>query len=79
MSDLCDDADNVHRLVAGGARFNRRAEADDKKPCRKCRVQPVRRHVGETGKEYMLCLTCGQQTEPHKSRQVLQTMWNGMN
>lgn len=84
MSDLCDDVEGIHRLTDGGARFGgsfrkSAGAATDKKPCRKCKQQPVRRPVGDTGKEVMLCLTCGQQTEPHKSRQVLQAMWNGTN
>lgn len=85
MSDLSDDAEGIRALSEGGARFqggrfSKSATTEAlKKVCRKCGVLPVRRHVGDTGKEYMTCLTCGQQTEPLKSRQALQVLWNAMN
>lgn len=82
MSDICDDADGVRRLSEGGARFKgafakqRGAEAV-RKPCSKCKCQPIRRLF--CGTEILACPVCLRQTAPSKSRQALQTMWNDMN
>ena len=84
MSDLSDNADGIRALTEGGARFGglfRKACAVKRTTnnCLRCGSQPVRRPLGDTGKEFLTCLKCGQQTEPLKSRQALQTLWNGMN
>ena len=83
MSDICDDADDVRRLSEGGARFKgafakQRGTAEVvRKPCTKCQRQPIRRLM--CGMEILACPVCMRQTSPLKSRQALQTMWNGMN
>lgn len=80
MSDLADDAEGIRILIAGGARFGKRAKGDaDHKLCSHCGVGPVRRTVGDKGKEILICPGCGAKTEPLKSRQALLAMWNGMN
>lgn len=85
MSDICDDADGVRSLGEAGARFrgafNKRRGTDgrERKPCRKCGVQPTRRSAGDGGMEIFVCPICGRQTPPLKSRQTLQAMWNDMN
>lgn len=84
MSDLSDDADGIRALTEGGARFGglfRKSNVTkvETKGCTRCGGQPVRRPLGDTGKEFLICLACGHQTEPLKSRQALLVMWNGMN
>ena len=86
MSDLSDDAEGIQALTEGGARFAGRNFGKTAitrvvdKACRLCGGRPQRRpDTYDTSKEILVCMTCGQKTEPLKSRQALQTMWNGMN
>lgn len=80
MSDLADDAEGVRILMADGAQFGKRmrGKAGDKL-CARCKIGPVIRSLGNTGREVLICPVCGKQTEPLKSRQALSEMWNGMN
>ena len=84
MSDICDDAEAVQKLSIDGARFKQHfgktpSGSTLRRTCKACNSTPVHRASGELGKEVLACPTCGRKTEPLKSRQLLQTMWNEMN
>ena len=81
MSDIADDAQGVAELGFGGARFQtRRAAVERKQPtaCHRCGSNPVY-VVAERSREILQCPQCGNSTEALGSRQRLIEQWNGIN